>query len=72
VTSRTGVRNVGSYMVRIGRTIICIDMTGGTCCRCSREPVCMTGAAKEVCVGPRERKTVVMIKGSSGTAGRVT
>ena len=64
--------NVGSLMVRICSAVICIDMTGRTSCRCPRESVCMTSTAQECCVGTCKREAVIMIEGSSGTAGRVT
>jgi len=67
-----GRGNVSSLVIRIGRPVICIDMTGGTSCRCSDESVCMTSAAQEGCVGTCKREAVIMVEGSAYAACRVT
>ena len=67
----TGRRNVVSNMIRIGCRVICIDMTGRTCSRCSVETACMTGAAQKGKVSTRQREAVIMVECSTRTAGRM-
>lgn len=73
MAGRTGVRDIGSDMIRIGCLIICIGMTGGTYCRCSAESVRMTSAAENGRMGTRQREAgIIMVEGSIYAACRVT
>ena len=70
MTGSAGRCNAVVYVIRVGRLVIGIDMTGGTIGRCAGEAICMAGAAKNRCMSPGKRKSgVVVVESALGTSG---